>query len=131
MSGTANRIGRILVAEDGDAHARIIQAVLQRAGFEVTRVGNGLEAFDAIEKGMKPDLLITDILMPGLSGFELLAKLQNAGLSVPTIVLTGKQDEENVMRGLNFGALDYISKPFSPTELLARVKIALKKSEAS
>lgn len=117
---------KILVAEDSDVHARLIEAVLGKAGFEVVRVKNGLEAYELLAQGMKPALLITDILMPAMSGFELLAKLTEEKIMPPTIVLTGKQNEENVLRGLNYGALDYIPKPFSLSELLVRVKRALK-----
>ena len=118
-------MSRILLAEDGDDHARILTSVLKQNGFEVTRVSNGYEAYDALKATGPYDLLITDVMMPGMSGFELLAKLSEEGPLPPTIVLTSKQREEDVLRGLNYGALDYITKPFSPTIVIARVKRAL------
>ncbi len=116
---------RILLAEDGVDHAMIIKALLTREGFEVIWVQSGIEAFDRIERGESFSLLITDIQMPGMSGFELLARLNDAKKMLPTIVLTGKQSEEDVLRSLKYGALDFISKPFSPAVVLARIKIVL------
>jgi DNA-binding response OmpR family regulator len=76
-------------------------------------------------KGPLPDLLITDVMMPGMSGFELLTRLKEAKISLPIIMITSKQREEDVLRGLQDGAIDYITKPFSPAVVLARVKNAL------
>lgn len=121
---------RILIAEDGDDYARILSAVLARAGYDVTRVTNGVAAYETIVAGPIPDLLITDVMMPGMSGFELLARLKQENRLVPAIVLTSKQTEEDVLRGFEYGALDYISKPFSPAVVLARVGIALARKGA-
>ena len=131
MTSDHSNATRILVAEDSDVYARLIETVLTKAGFEVVRVSDGLQAYDAIVRGPAPALLITDILMPALSGFELLAKLNEEGRMVPTVVLTSKQGEESVLRGLNYGALDYIGKPFSPSELLARIRLALKAKQGA
>ena len=116
---------KILIAEDGDDHARILIALFQRNQYEVTRVTSGTEAYEAILGGGAPDLLITDVMMPGMSGFELLARLKAEGKMIPAIVLTSKQREEDVLKGLGYGAVDYITKPFSPSVVLARVKLAL------
>lgn len=115
---------KILLAEDGEVHARILIAVLEKAGFEITHVGSGTEAYDAIKK-QNFDLLITDIMMPGMSGFELMSRLKIENGLPPTVVLTAKQDEVDVLRGLELGALDYVSKPISPGIILAKVKKAL------
>lgn len=113
----------ILLAEDGEVHARILQATLGRAGYKLSWVSDGVKAYEAIKSGAKYDLLITDVMMPGMSGFELLTRLKNENILPPTIVLTGVQNEEDVLRGLQCGALDYIKKPFSPSVVLARVQL--------
>jgi len=113
----------ILLAEDGEVHARILQAILSRAGYKLSWVSDGVKAYEAIKSGTKYDLLITDVMMPGMSGFELLTRLKNENILPPTIVLTGVQNEEDVLRGLQCGALDYIKKPFSPSVVLARVQL--------
>ncbi len=115
----------ILLAEDGEIHARILSAILVRAGYKFSWVIDGIQAYEAITGGFKPDLLITDVMMPGMSGFELLTRLSAEKLLPPTIVLTGVQKEEEVLRGLECGALDYIKKPFSPSVVLARVQLVL------
>lgn len=120
----------ILLAEDSNDQARILVSVLQRTGYEIKRVENGFEAFEEIKK-RKPDLLITDVTMPRMSGFELLHRLNQDSILPPTIVLTGKQREEDVIKGLGYGALDYITKPFNPTVLIARVKAAIQKATAA
>lgn len=117
----------ILLAEDSHDQARILVSVLQRTGFEIKRVENGVDAYEQIQL-RKPDLLITDVTMPRMTGFELLNRLNQESILPPTIVLTGKQREEDVLKGLGYGAIDYITKPFNPTVLLARVRAALQKS---
>lgn len=115
-------MAKIVLAEDGPDHARILIAVLEKNGYEVLWFKNGTDAFDHLSKNPLPDLLITDVMMPGMSGFELLGRLKEINLMPPTIVLTGKQREEDILRGLEYGILDYITKPFSPTVILAKVK---------
>ena len=121
---TSNGI-RILIAEDADDYARILMTTLTRAGYTVERVNNGDDAHQRLTVAPIPDLLITDVVMPGKSGFELLEMLKRENRKIPVIVLTSKQDEEDVMRGFDYGALDYIAKPFSPSVLAVRVKMAL------
>ena len=120
----------ILLAEDGEVHARILQATLGRAGYKMTWVTDGVKAFEEIKSGKKYDLLITDVMMPGMSGFELLTRLKNENILPPTIVLTGVQNDEDVLRGIECGALDYIKKPFSPSVVLARVKLVFNQKAA-
>ena len=122
---------KILLAEDGDDHARILLALFAKKSFEVTRVKSGLEALEILRAGHIPDLLITDVMMPGMSGFELLAWMQTENIVVPTIVLTGKQREEDMLRGFGYGVVDYITKPFSPAVLMARVNSVLARKKAA
>ena len=117
----------ILLAEDSEQTSKLLVFTLERAGYQVKAVPNGLDAYHEIKNGLNPDLLITDILMPGMSGFELLARLNDENLALPTIVLAVQKNEEDIMRGLNYGALDFIQKPFSPREVVARVKSILKR----
>lgn len=118
---------KIVLAEDGQDHARILMAVLKRSGHEILWFETGTDAYAYLSNAASPptDLLITDVMMPGMSGFELLGKLKAEGKMPPTIVLTSKQREEDVLRGLELGVLDYVTKPFSPTVVSAKVKNAL------
>jgi DNA-binding response OmpR family regulator len=118
---------KIVLAEDGHDHARILMAVLKRTGYEVLWFETGTDAYAYLSNPANPpiDLLITDVMMPGMSGFELLGKLKAEGKMPPTIVLTSKQREEDVLRGLELGVIDYVTKPFSPTVVSAKVKNAL------
>ena len=116
---------KILIAEDEEDHARILSALFKHAGFHVDRAKDGLDAYAIVISENRPDLLITDVRMPGLTGFELLDKLKKENRMLPTTVVTAKQSEEDILRGLNYGALDYIMKPFSPSVVLAKVKAVL------
>jgi DNA-binding response OmpR family regulator len=120
-----NNETHILLAEDGEIYARILHSVMSKAGYTLSWVDDGAKAYEIIRDGFRPSLLLTDVMMPGMSGFELLTRLQAENILPPTIVLTGLQKEEEVLRGLQSGALDYIKKPFSPTVLLARVQLVL------
>ena len=123
---------KILLVEDGDDHARVLIAVLKRSGYDVHRCSDGVEAYEYLVANPMPDLLITDVMMPGMSGFELLGRIKSENIMPPTIVLTGRQREEDIIQGLNYGVLDYLTKPFSPTVVLAKVKNILRQSnEAS
>ena len=112
---------RILVAEDSEETGTLIKFALEKAGYDVHHVLDGLEALKAIEISV-PDLLITDILMPGMNGFELMEELIKRNIKVKTIVLAVQKSDEDIIRGLGHGAMDFIQKPFSPREMVARVK---------
>lgn len=115
-------MAKVVLAEDAKDQARILTAVLQKSGIEVVWFENGQDAFAYLSTHPLPDLLITDVLMPGMSGFELLGRLKEMNIMPPTVVLTSKQREEDVLRGLEYGVLDYIIKPFSPMVILAKIK---------
>ena len=119
---TANPGGRILVVDDQPANLRAVSALLNRHGYEVLTAGNGEDAL-ALAIAQVPDLLLLDMMMPGMDGFELLAEIkQHPELhKLPTIFLTAAQDRDMLLRAFDAGAVDYVTKPFIPEELLARV----------
>ncbi len=117
---------KILIAEDDDLLAELVRRRFTREGFEVVHVVDGESVLEAIgSNGVDPtiSLVILDVLLPEMDGFELLARIRErrALTQVPVIMVTVMGNEEDVVRGLSLGADDYVVKPFSPTELLARV----------
>ena len=119
---------RILVAEDQTDIRDLLVLNLKAAGYEVTSAPDGLAAL-ASETARNNDLLILDLMMPGLDGLELCKTLRSRGCITPILMLTAKSTELDRVLGLELGADDYLSKPFSLAELLARVKALLRRSE--
>ncbi|HQT92074.1 MAG TPA: response regulator [Candidatus Kryptobacter bacterium] len=117
---------KILVVEDTKEIASLVKFKLLSAGFEVKVAGDGQEGL-ALAKEFMPDLIIMDVMMPVMNGLETLMNLKSdfKCRSIPVILLTAQSTEEEVVRGLELGADDYVTKPFSPQELLVRVKILL------
>ena len=121
--------GRILVVEDEPDIAEVLQYNLEKEGFEVVVEPRGDSALDAVRKS-PPDLMILDLMLPGLDGLELTRVLQreNRASAVPIIMLTAKGEEVDRIVGLELGADDYISKPFSPREVVLRAKAVLRRN---
>jgi two-component system sensor histidine kinase/response regulator len=121
-TGTLLLTGSILVVDDQPANLRAVSALLSRHGYDVRTAGTGEDAL-AMAAAAVPDLLLLDMMMPGMDGFDLLVRLQaDPALSaVPAIFLTAAQDREMLLRAFDAGAVDYVTKPFIPEELLARV----------
>ena len=119
---------KIVLAEDEPQIARLIEFKLKKEGYQVTWKENGKEALEAI-KAEEPDLVILDVMMPVMDGYEVLRRLkEDENLkSIPVIMLTARAQEKDVVKGIDMGAEDYITKPFHPAELLARVKRILAK----
>lgn len=117
-------MARILIAEDDTNLAEGLAFNLKRAGYPVDVVARGDLVLDAV-RAQKPDLLILDLMMPGMSGFDVLERLAAEKLIFPVIVLSAKDGELDKVRGFELGAADYVTKPFSVAELLARVKARL------
>jgi DNA-binding response OmpR family regulator len=115
---------RVLVVDD-DADIRDLVALkLQASGLHVDTAVDGLAGFEKASEG-NFDAIVLDVMMPGMSGIDVLQALRSAGNVTPVILLTAKTQEHDVEAGFNAGANDYVSKPFSPRELLARVNALL------
>jgi len=117
---------RILVVEDDATIAAALADRLRAEGFDAEVVGDGLAAVARAEE-LRPDLVLLDVMLPGLDGLEVCRRLQ-ASRYVPVLMLTARDDETDVLVGLGVGADDYITKPFSTTELLARIRAALRRA---
>jgi two-component system, OmpR family, KDP operon response regulator KdpE len=116
---------RILVVDDETQISRVLKTTLNSQGYEVKTASNGEAGFDAIGDWL-PDLLITDLSMPGMSGIELCRAVRERS-NIPIIVLSVRGEEKTKIEALDAGADDYVTKPFSVNELLARVRANLKK----
>jgi two-component system alkaline phosphatase synthesis response regulator PhoP len=118
--------GHILAVDDDDLIRRLVQFNLQRAGYRVTPARDGLEALEQIEQE-RPDLVLLDVNMPRLDGIELLRRLRAdpGTATLPVVMLTAKAQDEDILEGKRSGADYYLTKPFSPTELLAVVQEVL------
>jgi len=116
-------MGRILVVDDNPQIARLVEFRLAREGHEVVVVHSGAEAI-ASAAARRPDLVVLDIMMPGMDGYEVLRTFRDRRdlAFVPVILLSGLGEEHHVVQGLKSGAQDYMTKPFSPSELAARVE---------
>lgn len=119
----------ILVVDDETRIARMIRMNLEHDGYEVIEANSGQQALDMVRSRM-PNLVILDVMMPGLDGYETLQILREIS-QVPVIMLTAKSEEEDRIRGLELGADDYVTKPFSPRELMSRVKAVLRRTEGN
>jgi two-component system phosphate regulon response regulator PhoB len=118
----------ILVVEDEDSLATLLQYNLQKEGYSVTMAGDGEEALLLVEEKL-PDLIVLDWMLPKLSGIEVCRRLRqrNETRNVPIIMLTARGEETDRIRGLDTGADDYVVKPFSMTELAARIRAVLRR----
>lgn len=116
----------ILVIEDDASILFGLRDNLQRAGYEVRSAGDGLKGLE-LARTLHPDLLLLDLLLPGLSGHEVCRRIRADGLEMPVVMLTALGEEAQVVRGLNLGADDYVTKPFGIGELMARVAALLRR----
>jgi DNA-binding response OmpR family regulator len=119
---------QVLVLEDERETAEVVESYLRRDGFVATLCGTVGEALAALRKA-PPDVMILDVGLPDGSGFDVLREAASAGSRVPAIVLSARRDESDRIVGLELGADDYITKPFSPRELMARIRALLRRVE--
>jgi two-component system OmpR family response regulator len=119
-------IARVLVVDDEPALREAIGLTLRYEGYEVDEVGAGRAALDAVER-FRPDLVVLDVMLPDLDGFEVTRRLRDSGSRVPVVFLTAKDTVEDRVTGLRLGGDDYLTKPFSLEELVARVQAVLRR----
>ncbi|GJF31679.1 DNA-binding response regulator [Kitasatospora sp. NE20-6] len=123
--------GRILVVDDDPTVAEVVTGYLRRAGYDVDRAADGHQALAAAAR--RPDLVVLDLMLPGIDGLEVCRRLRATehGAALPVVMLTAKGDEADRILGLELGADDYVTKPFSPRELVLRVQSVLRRAGAA
>jgi len=121
---------RVLIVDDEPNVREVLADILEGAGYEVLTAASGREALDKLQsENREPHLVLLDIMMPGLDGFQVLDLIRQRS-SVPVIMLTARREVDTSCDALNFGADDYIRKPFRTQELLARIRAKLRRSKA-
>jgi DNA-binding response OmpR family regulator len=118
---------RVLVADDDPLIQRLVRTHLDRGGFRVLVAADGEEALD-MAAAEQPDLIVLDLMLPKLDGFEVCRRIREFSL-VPVVMLTARGDQVDKLKGFEAGADDYLTKPFAPPELLARVRAVLRRSQ--
>ena len=113
----------VLIMEDESALQRLIAVIVEKCGLTAVTFDNGIDGLAWLDEGHHCDLLLLDMMMPGKNGVQVLEDMGAKGLlpKVPVILLTGSFDEKLVLRGMNAGAKDYLSKPFMPKDLIERI----------
>ena len=129
MSSQEFKNYKILVVDDEERMVRFIRLNLEHDGFQVIEAFRGQQALDLVRTQL-PDLILLDVMMPDMDGFEVLRLIRESS-NVPVIMLTAKGEEDDRVRGLEIGADDYITKPFSPRELVSRVRAVLRRVQIS
>lgn len=129
MMEATSKKNRILVVDDERGLVKLIRLNLEHDGFEVFEANNGAQAMDRL-RAVLPDLVLLDVMMPDLDGFQVLRMIREIG-STPVIMLTAKGEENDKVRGLELGADDYVTKPFSPRELTSRIRAVLRRGSFS
>jgi DNA-binding response OmpR family regulator len=117
----------ILAVDDEPKMIRFIRMNLELEGYRVSEATNGMQALEKAREEL-PDLVLLDVMMPDMNGFETLEHIREMS-TVPVIMLTVQSEEEDIVRGLTLGADDYVTKPFSPRELVSRIKALLRRAE--
>ena len=121
---------RLLVVDDEPNIRELLSASLRYAGFEVATAADGQQAL-ALADSFRPDLLVLDVMMPGLDGFGVVRRLRQSGRHTPVLFLTARDAAEDKVSGLTLGGDDYVTKPFSLDEVLARIRAVLRRTAAA
>src|SRR5690348_13354831 len=116
--------GSVLVVDDEPTIGEVVSKYLERAGYETRLAADGFEALDAVAE-RRPDLIVLDLMLPGIDGLEVMRRVRDRSTAI--ILLTAKGEESDRVIGLRLGADDYVVKPFSPAELVARVDAVLRR----
>jgi DNA-binding response OmpR family regulator len=122
---TRQPMARILVAEDDAKQAQLIRMYLEREGHAVSIAGDGRTALEQIRQ-KRPDLVVLDVMMPGVDGLDV-CRIVRAESDVPIVMVTARSTEDDLLLGLDLGADDYVTKPYSPRELMARIRTVLRR----
>jgi two-component system OmpR family response regulator len=130
MPAVAAPEARRLGVDDEPNIVELLSASLRFAGFEVATASGGLEAVE-LARTFRPDLLVLDVMMPGLDGFGVVRRLRQEGLRTPVVFLTAKDATEDKVQGLTLGGDDYVTKPFSLEEVVARIRAVLRRMSAA
>lgn len=120
----------ILLVDDELSITQLARMYLERDGYRVEEIADGESALEAVEK-QKPALVVLDVMLPKVDGFDACRRLRSAGNNTPIIMLTARDEDIDKILGLELGADDYLTKPFNPRELTARVKAILRRSESN
>jgi DNA-binding response OmpR family regulator len=112
---------RVVIADDDATVRALVGTTLKNFGFDIETVPDGTMALECVRR-TQPDIAVLDVSMPGMDGYEVLAALRKESIPVRVMLLTARQQESDVIRGFSLGADDYVVKPFSPMELVARLK---------
>ena len=120
----------LLVVDDEPNIRDLLASSLRFAGFEVSIAGDGNGALKTVEK-TSPDLVVLDVMLPDMDGFTVTRRLRDAGITTPVLFLTARDDMRDKIQGLTVGGDDYVTKPYSYRELLARLKAVLRRSRAA
>jgi two-component system OmpR family response regulator len=126
-SGAAQAQARLLVVEDDPNILELLSASLRFAGFSVLMAENGIDAV-SVARDERPDLVVLDVMLPDLDGFEVIRQLRSGGVRTPVVFLTARDATEDKIRGLTLGGDDYVTKPFSLEELTARIRAVLRRT---
>jgi len=121
----------VLVVDDEASIRTLVEYNFSRSGFDVETVEDGRVAYEKLKQGAsKYDLVVLDLMLPGMDGLEVCRRLRQEGVKIPIILLTARDEEVDLVLGLELGADDYVTKPFSPRELVARARAVLRRTES-
>jgi two-component system OmpR family response regulator len=129
-AGEQTPAARVLVVDDEDSITQLVSTVLRYEGFDVETAGDGRAAVKAA-RTFRPDLVVLDVMLPDLDGFEVYRRIEEASARMPVLFLTARDSTEDRVRGLTLGADDYMGKPFSLEELVARVRAVLRRTRGT
>jgi DNA-binding response OmpR family regulator len=116
----------ILIVDDDKNIRELLKSYFVKEGFTVATAGNGPDAVESVSKN-PPDIMLLDLMLPGMDGFSVIKELRRVGCEVPVIMITARDEESDKLIGLEIGADDYVAKPFSPKEVVARAKAVLRR----
>ncbi|MDF2593509.1 MAG: DNA-binding response regulator [Clostridia bacterium] len=119
---------KVLIIDDEEKIVEVIKSYMEKEGFAAATAYNGKEALEQY-KSFSPDLIVLDLMLPDVSGEEICKHIRSLGDTTPIIMLTAKVEEEYILNGLDIGADDYMTKPFSPKQLIARAKAVLRRTQ--